>query len=145
MTTDKNPEPTISFRGEYFYRSNFYMVSVELDGVFYPSVEHAFQAAKTTDFFEREKIRAAITPGQAKILGRKVALRTGWEEMKLDVMLDLLRQKFKVASLRIRLSRSDDHEIIERNTWNDTFWGVCRGKGENHLGKLLMQVREEIR
>lgn len=110
----------------------------------YPTTEHAFQAAKTLDEKEREKIRVAKTPGQAKRLGQKVTLRKDWESIKIKIMLNLNRQKFDRADLGDRLVDTGQAELIEGNTWGDTFWGVCKGVGKNHLGKILMEVREEL-
>jgi ribA/ribD-fused uncharacterized protein len=134
------------FRGPYFFLSNFYYVHVFLDGELYPSVEHAYQAAKTMDQEARLKIRNASSPSAAKHLGQKVNKRRDWEAVKVDVMEFLLRQKFSSdqPELRAKLIATGDVEIIEGNTWGDTFWGVCNDKGQNHLGKLLMQIREGI-
>jgi ribA/ribD-fused uncharacterized protein len=90
------------------------------------------------------EIRSALTPGKAKRLGRKVTLRANWELIKIDVMLDLVRQKFQDPDLAWMLINTGDAELIEGNHWGDKFWGVCNGEGENHLGKILMQVRDEI-
>lgn len=133
------------FRGEYRWLSNFWYSPVELDGVIYPSTEHAYQAAKTHDPAWREKIRNASDFKQAKHLGYKVPLREDWEQIKLDVMHKLLKQKFKPGSdLADKLLATKGRKLVEGNTWGDTYWGVCRGKGENHLGKLLMRVRDEL-
>lgn len=137
-----------SFTGTYDYLSNFTCCrhGIVLDGMTYDTVEHAFQAAKTLDFGKRWEIRAAHTPGMAKLLGRRVKLRPDWEEIKIDVMLDLLRQKFAPGTALAKLlAGTGDAELIEGNDWGDTFWGVCRGKGENVLGLLLMTVRQELR
>lgn len=134
-----------SFRGEYRFLSNFSQSRIKLDGFVYTTVEHAFQAAKTLDMQCRGEICAAGSPGSAKALGRRVPLRLGWEDMKVDVMYRLLQEKFKDPYLREYLLATGDEELVEGNTWGDTFWGVCRGEGQNWLGKLLMQVREEIK
>jgi len=131
-----------SFRGEHDYLSNFYSCPVEYDGLTYQNTEAAFQAAKCVDRNEREKF-VSLSPGQAKKLGRKVDLREDWETVKIDVMRDVLKSKFSLNSeLREKLIATGDVELIEGNHWNDRFWGVCRGKGQNHLGKLLMELRE---
>lgn len=109
----------------------------------YPTVEHAYQAAKTLDIHQRDQIAAAEGPGVAKSLGRSVTMRTDWNEVKLGIMEFLLRQKFYYEPLRSQLLATGNAELIEGNTWNDTFWGVCRGRGHNHLGRLLMKVRTE--
>ena len=131
-----------SFRGEHDYLSNFYSCPVEYDGLTYQNTEAAFQAAKCVDRNEREKF-VSLSPGQAKKLGRKVDLREDWETVKIDVMRDVLKSKLSLNSeLREKLIATGDVELIEGNHWNDRFWGVCRGKGQNHLGKLLMELRE---
>lgn len=133
------------FTGKYRFLSNFWFSEVILDGERAATVEHAFQAAKTTDTMARRRILTAPSPGIAKRLGREAPLRAGWNDMKIGVMRALLRQKFSAHFLRQLLIDTGDAELIEGNTWNDTFWGVCNGVGENHLGKLLMEVRAECR
>lgn len=134
------------FENEYFFLSNFYPAPVEWDGKIYPSSEHAYQAAKTIDDYSREIIRLAPTPGMAKKYGRHVLLRPEWEQAKLSVMEDLLHQKFTPGSvLASKLLATGDEELIEGNWWNDTWWGVCNGVGQNNLGKLLMKIRAELR
>ena len=56
-----------------------------------------------------------------------------------------IREKFKDINLSELLIGTEDVELVESNNWNDTFWGVCNGKGKNHLGKILMEVREELK
>ncbi len=133
------------FRGPYRWLSNFQQVDVCLDGVVYPTTEHAYQAAKTLDRVKRDEIRRAETPGKAKRLGQLVALRPDWETVRVDIMLDLQRQKFAHGELRAQLLDTQDAELVEGNTWGDRFWGVCDGRGLNWLGRLLMQVRNELR
>ena len=140
------PEPAIErFSGRARFLSNFYPSIIEFEGQRYPTVEHAFQAAKTSDPKLRKRIREAGTPGTAKALGRKVPLRQDWERVKLDVMLGFLRKKFGHSMLRDLLLGTGTAKLVEGNTWNDTFWGVVDGRGRNHLGRLLMQVRDELR
>jgi|SRR5215472_9972582 len=132
------------FKGKYQFLSNFYPAPVRLDGLFYRSVEHAYQAAKTNSPKEREDIRKTIKPGDAKRLGRKVTLRDDWEVVKLSVMMQLLQDKFSALPYSVGLIATGDEELVEGNNWGDTFWGVCAGQGENHLGKMLMQIRKEL-
>ena len=77
-------------------------------------------------------------------MGRKLQVREGWDSIKLTVMEDLLRQKFAAADLRQKLLDTGDAELVEGNVWQDFWWGVCDGKGENHLGKLLMAIRNDL-
>lgn len=109
-------------------------------------MEHAYQAAKTFDPHMRETIASANTPAEAKRLARKVVLRHDWSDVKLSIMEELLRLKFARGSdLAQQLLNTGDQELVEVNWWNDTFWGVCNGRGANHLGKLLMKIREELK
>lgn len=134
-----------SFKGPYRFLSNFYPAEVELDGVKYPSVEHAYQARKTNVRVEREIILNAKKASQAKALGQSVTKIEEWDEIKVDVMKELIRKKFYNKVLRAELLDTGDAELSEGNWWNDTFWGVCKGRGKNMLGKILMEVRKEIR
>lgn len=140
-------KPIDSFTGEHEFLSNFSWVEVEYDGEIYPSVEHAYQAAKTLDLDRRLLIKQARTPGQAKQAGRnrKTVKRDDWDDVKLNIMEYLLRQKFSHPVMRTRLLATGDAELIEGNNWGDTFWGVCRGVGKNHLGKMLMRIRRQLR
>lgn len=134
-----------SFAGEYSFLSNFYPAEVEWEGVLYPTVEHAFQAAKTIDTTERESVRLAASPVIAKRLGRQVTLRTDWDSYRLEVMEHLVRDKFtRHTDLGAQLLATENAELIEGNTWRDTFWGVYKGRGQNHLGRILMKVRDEL-
>jgi len=132
------------FSGEYHFLSNFYPSSSTLEGRVYPTVEHALQAAKSLNPEDRESIRKAASPSIAKQLGRQVTLREDWEQVKVGIMLDLLRQKFSDPALRSGLRKTGDAELIESNAWGDRFWGMCDGRGSNMLGILLMTVRSEL-
>jgi N-glycosidase YbiA len=132
-----------NFQGKYRFLSNFYPALVLLDGIEYPTVEHAYQAAKTLDNTQRFLVCIAPSPGRAKAAGRHLSLRSDWEEVKLKVMEDLLRQKFKKSLFKTMLLETGNAELIEGNTWGDRFWGVCNGVGQNNLGKLLMKIRDE--
>jgi ribA/ribD-fused uncharacterized protein len=139
-------ESVLGFKGEYRFLSNFYTAPVELDGIEYKSTEHAYQAAKTLDASERRHVREAVKPNEAKELGQNVKKRPEWEQIKISVMKELVKQKFtKHKDLKEKLLATGDAYLEETNHWHDTFWGVCKGKGENHLGKILMEVREEIK
>lgn len=132
------------FQGEYRWLSNFWPVDILFEGQMYPSVEHAYQAAKTLDLDERRRIALLKRPGDAKRAGRYLTLRADWTEAKLKVMEELLRCKFANEALRKKLRATAGMLIMEGNTWGDTYWGTYDGKGDNHLGKLLMKVRTEI-
>ena len=135
------------FTGMYRFLSNFYPAEITFEGVVYPTVEHAYQAAKTRDPQERARIAAAGTPGIAKRQGRQIALRESWNAEKVNIMAALLRLKFAYLPLRAKLLATGDAHLQEGNWWGDTFWGVnhINGDGKNALGKLLMELRQELR
>ena len=133
-----------SFEGKYAFLSNFYEHPITEGGITFPSNEHYFQAMKVLDPIDRVIISKAGTPGRAKRLGRSVQLRSDWEEIKLSVMENALRLKFADPELAAMLKATGDEELVEGNWWNDTYWGVCNGVGQNHLGKLLMKIRAEL-
>lgn len=141
-----------SFEGKYEFLSNFYEVPFRWRGNEYPTVEHAFQAAKTLDPIKRQEITAAPTPGRAKRLGRSVHLRPDWENVKEQVMYECVSAKFhQDVSLTLALLATGDEELVEGTLWCDNEWGDCKCpkcvniKGKNKLGKILMRVREELR
>jgi ribA/ribD-fused uncharacterized protein len=133
---------------EYFEFSNFSPHGFEIDGVYWPTVEHYFQAQKfpsRPDY--QEEIRRARSPNDAKTLGRTrtVALREDWEAVKEDIMRRALRAKFSThQELRRTLLATGDQELIE-NAPSDRYWGCGRdGTGKNRLGVLLMELRREL-
>lgn len=147
-----------SFRGEHRFLSNFHDVSPHSIGVVVggdihrvPTSEHAYMACKTTDYEERLAIVLAPTPKDAKRLGYKVTLRSDWDDIKTDVMLHCVRAKFRAPHLAEQLLATGHDILVEGNKWHDNFWGDCscakceRTPGLNHLGRILMQVRDEIR
>lgn len=133
------------FNDKYFFLSNFSPSPFRIDYVLFPTMEHYFQANKADNQNDYLHIAYAPIPGEAKRLGRKIQLRPDWEKIKDNVMLTGLRKKFADPELRNLLLATGDEELIEGNYWGDTYWGVCNGVGQNKLGKLLMQVREEIK
>jgi ribA/ribD-fused uncharacterized protein len=144
-------EAISDFRGDYAFLSNFYAAVVTLDGVEYPTVEHAFQAAKTFDHGIRRSIRNAATPAIAKRMGRRLKRREDWFQVSLVIMEELVREKFpRYAKLKALLLKTDEAELIEGNNWNDRFYGAVwdtkqnQWVGENHLGQILMKVRGEL-
>ena len=140
-------ESIIEFRGKYRFLSNFYIVQggIDYESRRYKSAEHAYQAAKSLNEKVRKEIAGASTPGKAKRLGKRILLRDGWyPDLCRGVMLDIVRIKFQNPGLREGLFLTRDAHLEEGNTWGDVFWGTENRYGENHLGKILMRVREEI-
>lgn len=135
------------FSGDEFFLSNFHESSCIHDMVIYRSVEHAYQAAKSLDATARALVAAETTPGRAKHVGRYLSLRRDWESVKLDVMLSCVRSKFTVSLyLQDMLRATAPMPLVEGNHWGDTFWGAIGPAliGQNHLGRILEQVRAEV-
>ena len=134
----------IHFKGEYRFLSNFFGCDVRMDGLVYPSAEHAFQAHKTLRRLDRIGFTQGIGPALAKQMGRELKLRPRWEKIKLDIMREVVLHKFAFnQELAGRLADTDNMELWEGNNWGDTFWGVDDQTylGENWLGKILMETR----
>lgn len=157
------------FRNKYQFLSNFYLVSIDTGMRIYDSVEHYYQAMKswpgvlvkigtitkieenTTKKTVRQWISESPTPGEAKRRGRKINLRSDWEDIKIPIMKWGLQQKFTQETLAKNLLETHNKILIEGNWWHDNFWGECKCNkckntlGENMLGKLLMEVRNELK
>jgi len=135
-----------SFRGPYLPLSNFYIASVKIGDDIYKSAEHAYQALKMAHPVDALLVCEAPTPRRAKELGNRYRARDDWGNIKLDMMKEVVRSKFECnQKLRSLLLSTKDQELVEGNTWGDTYWGAVNEVGENHLGRILMEVREELR
>jgi len=137
------------FKDENRFLSNFSPCTVEYAGLSFRSVEHAFVAAKTEDRGEQAHVQT-LTAGQAKRFGRNLNLRPSWDLMKIEVMRGLLEQKFELPEYKKLLIATGSQQIVEGNTWGDTFWGMVfnkdgeLGEGNNNLGLILMEIRENL-
>ena len=143
----KQKDVICGFFDEYRFLSNFYSAPVEYKGFTYQNNEAAFQAQKClTD--EEKAAFTDLEPSKAKHLGRRVELRPDWESVKVRIMEDIVRAKFRQNEELARLLLETGDRILEEgNTWNDTFWGVSlkTRKGKNNLGRILMRVRDELK
>lgn len=134
-----------------FFLSNFFPYSVTYEGLTYVSVEHAYQAAKTTDENVRKIIQACGSAGAAKRQGKNVKLRDNWDQMKVSIMRELLLQKFDPSSVICSklLLNTGQAQLIEGNYWHDLIWGQCycprhKWDGTNVLGGMLMDIRNDL-
>lgn len=137
-----------SFRGEYFFLSNFFPCKIIYDEIEYPTLEHAYQASKTLKQSMREMISKLGTPSEAKRIGKRLENRSNWKQINLGIMEELVWQKFSGnVALSSLLLATGDEELVEGNAWGDEWWGVDArtGRGENRLGKILMKARERLR
>lgn len=140
------------FRDEYWFLSNFYPCKILHKGRTWLTAEHLFQAMKTIDKRNRVRIQRCRTPAQVKKMGRQIKLRPNWDNIRLDIMRMVLSLKFRQSPmLREKLLSTENQTLVEGNYWHDNFWGDCRCqecvhiKGENHLGLLLMEIRNKFR
>lgn len=152
---EHSPARISGFFGPYRFLSNFWPAAVELDGHEYPSTEVAYQCAKCVLQSDRDKFLTA-TSSTAKQIGKKVILRPDWDNVRDDIMLNLVKQKFtKHLKLQRQLLETGTRELIEANCWRDSYWGVAykfnhttkqydKVGGKNRLGEILMQLRSII-
>lgn len=125
------------FRGKFWFLSNMYSHNITYKGHTYACAESAFQAQKdATQAFQFEKLDGFA----AKKLGKRVNLRPDWDQVKLQIMKEILKVKFSDHDLMNQL-KAVTEPIVEENTWRNTYWGVCNGYGQNHLGKLLTEIK----
>lgn len=148
-----------SFTGTFAFLGNFASSPLEFEGLRYKTAEAAFQGAKTFDRSVRRKIAAAKTPAEAKKLAYelivpaaegctapqgKALLRSDWNEVRVSVMETILRAKFSSLALQNKLMATGSRALQHGNAHNDSFWGLVKGAGENHLGLLLEKLRMEF-
>lgn len=141
-------DPIDSFTNEWAFLSNFFYTPIPFPDSYVPAntVEHYFQAYKSLDPDERTLILSSPLPAVAKKIGRKVTIRSDWEQIKFQVMLNGVRLKFGLyPELAEGLLSTGDRELVEGNNWGDRIWGKVDGEGANWLGQILMQVRKELR
>lgn len=133
----------MKFRDEYWFLSNMYPcpVPVIINGKerVFPCAETAFQAMKCPDQADRF---IGLDGFAAKRIGRKVPLRSDWNHVRVHIMRTVIRSKFMTNPDLLKKLKMVRDEIVEDNTWNDTFWGRCNGVGENRLGQILMELRD---
>lgn len=140
----------LQFHGNgYDWLSNFYRAEFVWAGIVWPTSEHAYQAAKVLDHRVRLDISRLPFPGEAKKYGQLVPIDPDWSNKKISVMKEILTCKFRQnPDLKEKLIATGEERIEEGNTWGDTFWGICppgSDIGSNHLGELLMELREELK
>lgn len=130
---------------EYHFLSNFYEHQFKYMGWDFATSEHAYQAMKATSTKDLEFVAAAETPAGAKKRGRKIKCRDNWDKEKYEVMKSIIQVKFfSSIALSTLLIETENETLVEGNWWGDTYWGVCKGGGENKLGYILMEVRDTL-
>lgn len=131
------------FRGKYRWLSNYGTSVLRYNGATYKNSEAAYQAEK----FEDPQVRwefEQLPPEDAKKLAKlyQDQIREDWFKVNVQVMSDVVHAKFSQnEELKNMLVATFPHELVEGNTWNDCFWGICDGVGQNMLGRILMAER----
>jgi ribA/ribD-fused uncharacterized protein len=145
---------TKAFVGELDFCSNFYAAPLFYKGVLFPTSEHAFQWAKCKNQVDKDLILMDKSPAFAKQIGRKSEMIDNWDDVKYNIMRDILTEKFiQNAGLITKLLKTGNKELIEYNSWHDNIWGCCvcetctahHKKGTNWLGKILMEIRDRVK
>lgn len=152
VTVMKLRVPTIdSFRGEYYFLSNFYPATTPHRGRVFPTSEHAYHAAKTLDTNVIDAICATDDPAEAKAIARKSPLVDDWDIHRFGVMEEIVTAKFAHSqALTDRLIATRGAVLVESNSWHDQTWGSCTCPehydvpGDNSLGVILMSVRMRL-
>ena len=135
------------FQNEYRWLSNFWPVEIEYKGRVYPSVEHAYMSQKNLSDVWQDFCVSESDPKKVKKMSREICLREEWEEVKVDIMKELIHIKFHKPELHEKILATGNEFLQEGNDWGDTFWGVDlkTGEGKNMLGKIIMEVRDKLR
>lgn len=136
------------FQGEYRWLSNMWPVCIEYKGRKFYNVENAFHSEKSNDEVFKDFCASEPEGRTVKEKQREmIEVRPDWDMVKINILLELTRLKFSQSELRKKLLATEDVYLQEGNDWGDTFWGVNldSGEGKNHFGKILMQVRDEIK
>lgn len=144
LSMDLNPK-TKGFSGELSFCSNFYHAEFVYKEIKFPTSEHAYQWSKCKNLEDKNEVLKSTNPVDAKKIGRHAEMVDNWDNVKIQTMYEILKAKFTNLYLAERLIKTENTELIEHNYWKDFYWGVCDGKGENWLGRLLMKIREELK
>ena len=142
---DHMPDIITRFRGPFKFLSNLYPTPITYKGNTYCCLEAAYQAQKSLDPAIHERFANIRLPYKARGMGQRIkTIRPDWFDIRISIMEELLYIKFSHPQLKEWLQCTGQSKIVECNTWGDTFWGIYNGVGENHLGTLLMKVRDTL-
>lgn len=151
MTLFQAGDPILSFDGQFNFLSNMHLVGVhDTDNdILWKSSEHYYQAQRVTNRYSFAKVYSASNAFVSKKIARKLQdiSKEQWDKEKVNAMRNALWFKFSsdLHGMKSLLLSTGDRELVEGNTWGDTFWGVCDGEGLNVLGNLLMELRDCLR
>lgn len=142
--------PITEFNKEFRFLSNFYPAPFVWDSILWKDSETAYQAAKSDNWDIRKEFSDTIlTPSDAKRFGKTLQLRSDWDRVKVQIMLEIVDEKFQQnPMLKQKLIDTWPRKLEEGNYWRDIFWGICpagSGIGKNMLGIILMVLRDNYR
>lgn len=139
-------KPILGFFGEYRWLSNFHTDSVVIGELSFCCSEQAYMWYKTDSLQHKAELMLITSPKDIKAFGRTVPLKPYWNELHRDnAMCSVILHKFMNPVLKTKLLETGDAYLEETNTWNDCYWGVCKGVGQNKLGQILMHTRSLYR
>ena len=130
---------------EYRWLSNYHDCFISYYGLNFLNTESAYQAMKCKTL-QQAKTFCQLSGLEAKKLSKVISIRAYWDKIRYNIMSELVFQKYLLhKDLREKLLATGDKYIEETNYWDDVYWGVCDGVGENNLGKITMAVRAYFR
>jgi ribA/ribD-fused uncharacterized protein len=135
----------MQFRKQYDYLGNMYIIPVCYRGIQFEASEIAYVYSKCANKEQAHQIAILGDPYEAKKLGKSVQLIENWNKRKVKIMHEIVYAKFSQNPMIASKLAALEGDIVEENTWGDTFWGVCNGTGDNYLGQILMQVRKTLK
>jgi GTP cyclohydrolase II len=147
MTPKNNIITFCNRTNQYFEFSNCYPRTIKINGTYWPSVQHYYQAQKFQQKEHQEAIRRAKTPEAALALSRTLVadLVPDWQVSKVEVMRTALAAKFKQNDDLQKILLATGNATLQKQSDTEQFWGITpEGKGNNTLGKLLMALREKL-
>jgi ribA/ribD-fused uncharacterized protein len=131
--------------------SNLYRRPIQFEGDIFPTAEHAYQAGKARKRAVREWLMAAPSPALLAMAAHGLYywdITPDWATIKFDRMRAVLRAKFtQHEDLRRLLVSTRNARLVESATTDNAvnrLWGEVNGRGENMLGKLLIEIRTEL-
>jgi ribA/ribD-fused uncharacterized protein len=137
-----------SFTDYFEFLDNKFLTPVYYEGTLYPSVTHAFHAARSTDENTKKAILNADSFKTVGNIARRINDPEKWELRRLKVMEMLVRDKFRRSKeLQEKLKATTGRELImtyNEESSGNLFWGVVNGKGQNQLGRILSKIREDL-
>jgi len=141
---ESDPVEEIDLTGKYFFLSNCTDSPIIFNGIMYQSTEAAYQSIKTKSIKIKYQLSQVDDVSEAYCIGRNLIPFYGWKRKRLSSMRDIVKLKFDTyPNAKEKLMLTYPKKIVARNNWGDTYWGIYNNKGNNFLGKILMNIRRK--